>query len=136
MQSDLNELTISGYVEQEPTIHEQPGGECCCELVLTHTVYSEAGESWLVAFFTVRVWGDLALAIHHAWEPRQVLVITGHLDYEQHDTLAGPIPKITILATQILTTGLRQTPDEPTGYELQHTPAGPIWHIPEHSMEQ
>jgi hypothetical protein len=39
------------------------------------------------------------------------------------------MPKVTILATQVLTTGLRQT-GEPTGYELQDTPAGPIWRIP------
>jgi hypothetical protein len=53
--------------------------------------------------------------------------VTGHVDYELHDTLAGPIPKVTILATSVLATGLRQT-NEPSGYELQHTPQAALEH--------
>ena len=123
--SELNELTISGYVEQEPTIDEQDG-QCCCELVLTHSLYSEHDGGWLLGFFTIRIWGELGEQIAEAWQPRQVIVVTGYLDYELHDTLAGPVPKVTILATHVLATGLRQT-DEPSGYELQHSPAGPVW---------
>jgi hypothetical protein len=125
LRSELNEVTISGYVEHKPTMHEQDG-ESCCELVLTHSIYSERDEGWMLGFFTIRVWGELAQDVAEAWQPRQVIVITGHLDYELHDTLAGPMPKVTILATQVLATGLHQT-DEPTGYELHDTPAGPIW---------
>jgi hypothetical protein len=124
--SELNELTISGYVEREPTIHEQDG-QCCCELVLSHSIPSDEG--WALGFFTVRVWGQLGQDVAEAWQPCQVIVVTGHLDYELHDTLAGPMPKVTILATQVLTTGLHQT-DQPTGYELHDTPAGPIWRLP------
>jgi single-stranded DNA-binding protein len=127
--SELNELTISGYVEHKPTLHG-PGGESCCELVLTHSIYSQRDGGWLLAFFTVRIWGQLGEQIADAWQPRQTIVITGHLDYELHDTLAGPMPKVTILATHVLVTGLRQG-DEPTGYELQHSPAGPIWRTPD-----
>jgi primosomal replication protein N len=60
MRSDeLNELTISGYVEQEPVMHKGPDGTCCCELVLTTSSIapairagclgssrSESGASW------------------------------------------------------------------------------------------
>jgi hypothetical protein len=126
---ELNELTISGYVEHEPVIHDQDGGSCC-ELVLTHGIYSEHYDRWLLGFFSVRVWGQLGEQVALEWEPRQIIVVTGHLDYEQHDTLAGPMAKITILATNILTTGLHQTTDEPGGYELQDTPGGAVWRIP------
>jgi hypothetical protein len=127
LSDELNELTISGYVEQEPTTVEQDGTRCW-ELVLTHSIYSDRDERWLLGFFTIRIWGQLGEDVAQAWQPRQVIVVTGHLDYELHDTLAGPMPKVTILATHILITGLRQG-DEPTGYELQDTPAGPIWRL-------
>jgi single-stranded DNA-binding protein len=127
LRSELNEVPISGYVEQQPTMHEQHG-ESCCELVLTHSIPSERDEGWMLGFFTIRVWGKLAQDVAETWQPRQVIVVTGHLDYELHDTPAGPMPKVTILATQVLATGLRQT-DEPNGYELHDTLAGPIWRI-------
>jgi single-stranded DNA-binding protein len=126
--NELNEVTISGYVEQRPTILEYDG-ESCCELVLTHSIPSDRDEGGALAFFTIRVWGELAQNVADAWQPRQVIVVCGHLDYELHDTLAGPMPKVTILATQVLATGLRQT-DEPNGYELHDTPAGPVWCLP------
>ena len=125
LSSELNELTISGYVEREPTIHEQG----CCELTLTHSIYSDRDEGWILGFFTIRVWGQLGAEIAEAWQRRQIIVATGHLDYELHDTLAGPMPKVTILATNVLATGLHQG-DEPDGYELLDTPAGPIWRLP------
>jgi hypothetical protein len=83
----------------------------------------------MLGFFTIWICGHLGEETAEAWQPRQVIVVTGHLDYELHDTLAGPMPKVTILATQVLATGLRET-DEPASYELQDTPAGPIWRIP------
>jgi hypothetical protein len=63
-------MPISGFIERVPTMHEHDGHHCC-ELVLAHTIYSELDEDWHRAFFTVRVWDELALGVPVIGSPKR-----------------------------------------------------------------
>ena len=97
---DVNELSISGYVEHEPTLQEDYDREHICEFVLTHTTTSPSGHAEL-QLYNVTAYGQLAEHYAATWRPGQTTVINGRLEYHVCDTLAGPIPSASIIAHTI-----------------------------------
>jgi hypothetical protein len=109
---DFNELSISGHVEQQPTLHEDDDREHVCEFVLTHTTTYPSGR-WERQHYNVQAYGKFGEYYAANWQPSQAIVINGHLEHHQVDTLAGPHHSAYIVAHCIDDT-LGAHPHQPT----------------------
>jgi glutamate synthase domain-containing protein 3 len=93
---DVNELSISGHVEHEPTLREDDDRDHVCEFVLTHTT-GLCGR-WERQRYNIQAYGQLGEYYAANWQPGQAIVIDGRLEQHVCDTLAGPIPSTCIVA--------------------------------------
>ena len=94
---DVNELSISGHVEQQPTLREDYDREHVCEFVLTHTTASPSGH-WELQYYNVEAYGQLGEHCAASWQPGQAIVIDGRVEYGVCATLAGPLASALIIA--------------------------------------
>jgi len=130
---DINELTISGHVNQPPVLQGDPDDLPACTFVLTHTTHAYAREGWEQQHYNVTAYGKIGVAFAARHQVGQVVVITGELDLQLRDTLIGPLPYVSIIAHRIITVdgplnpaACAAAPD--TQVELQQTAIGPVPH--------
>ena len=97
---DVNELSISGHVEHQPVAREDHDGERVYEFVLTHTTLSLSGR-WELQRYRVQAYGQLGAHYATNWQPGQTTIVDGRLEYQLCDTLAGPRPRVWIVAHMI-----------------------------------
>jgi single-stranded DNA-binding protein len=125
---DLNQLTISGRVRSEPTLHQFDDGDIACEFVLTHSTDHYQTGDWELQYYNVSIWGQAAEAFADGFEIDQRIVVTGRLDAVYDQTLTGYQPIVSIIANRIITTD--PTPDPAASDaqlelgELQHSQTG------------
>jgi single-stranded DNA-binding protein len=93
---DVNELSISGHVQHQPVLREDHDGELVYEFVLTHTTLSLSGR-WELQRYTVQAYGQLGEHYGANWQPGQTTIVDGRLEYQLCDTLAGPLPNVSII---------------------------------------
>jgi len=98
---DVNELAISGHVKHEPTWRENDDHEQVCEFVLTPTTTTPYGQRWERQAYNIRAYGELGEYYATNWEPGLAIVINGRLEVHLCDTLAGPLPNVSIIAHTI-----------------------------------
>ena len=130
---DVNELTISGHVNQAPWLHGDADDLLVCEFVLAHTTHAYDRGSWEQQHYNVIAYGRVAEAFGERHKTGQVVVITGELELQLKDTLIGPLPYISITAHRIITVDGSLNPAAaavaPDSHvELQQTVLGPIPH--------
>jgi primosomal replication protein N len=130
---DLNELTISGHVNQPPVLQGDPDDLPACTFVLTHTTHAYDRQGWEQQHYTIVAYGRIGVAFADRHKAGQVVVVTGELDLQLRDTLIGPLPRVSIVAHRIITVdgplnpaASAAAPDQPV--ELQHTVIGPVPH--------
>ena len=98
---DVNELSISGHVEHQPTLRTDEDGVSVCEFALTHTTTDRYGDHWEHQRYKITAYHALAEDYADAWQPAEAIVIDGRLEHQTSDTLAGPIISISIVAHAI-----------------------------------
>jgi hypothetical protein len=132
---DINELTISGHVNQAPRLDDDTDVIAVCRFVLTHTTHAidRRRPGWEQQHYNVTAYDKVAETFTERHQPGQVIVITGELDLQIQATLIGPLPAITIIAHRIV---LVDGPLNPAAsiavpdpqLELAHTQIGPVPH--------
>jgi primosomal replication protein N len=128
---DINELTISGHVNQPPRLQGHPEDLPGCEFVLTHTTQAVDRDGWEQQHYNVIAYGSTGVAFLARHRHGQVVVITGELDLQLQDTLIGTLPQVSIVAHRIITVdgplnpaATAAAPDSTV--ELAHTALGPV----------
>jgi primosomal replication protein N len=128
---DINELTISGHVNEAPRLQGDPDDLPACTFVLTHTTHAYDRNGWEQQHYNVTAYGQIAAAFADRHQPGQVIVITGELDLQLRDTLIGALPHVSIVAHRIITVdgplnpaASAAAPDSTV--ELQQTAIGPV----------
>jgi hypothetical protein len=96
---DINELAISGHVEQQPVLREDDEHQHVCEFVLTHTTVSCG--LWEQQHYNIQAYGQIGEHYADHWDPGHTIVIDGRLEYHVCDTLAGPLASALIIAHSI-----------------------------------
>jgi primosomal replication protein N len=102
---DVNELSISGHVEHQPTLRTDRDGLSVCEFVLTHTTTTSCGPWWEPQHYQIAAHGRVGEHYAASWQAGQGIVVDGRLDYHVSDTLAGPVPSCSIVAHAIAALG-------------------------------
>jgi len=131
---DINELTISGHVNEPPLLDDETDIISICRFVLTHTTHAIRRRlSWEQQHYNVIAYDNVAEAFARHHHPGQVIVITGELDLQIQDTLIGPLPSISLIAHRIVhvagalnLAASAAAPDQQV--ELAHTTIGPVPH--------
>jgi single-stranded DNA-binding protein len=113
---DVNQLTISGCVENDPELQEHPDCGSVCTFVLTHTTEPPDPEHFSaeIQFYNVAIYGPLGESFMATFKPGLRIIINGRLDCEHQQTLTGYQPTASILADSIITLHgtTEQTSDE------------------------
>jgi len=129
---DINELTISGHVNQPPRLHGDPDLMSVCEFVLTHTTHAYDRKRWEQHHYNVTAYHKLGQAFANRHQPGQVVVITGQIELQLQDTLIGTLPAVSIIAHRIITVdgplnpaASAAAPDTQVE-QLQQTAIGPV----------
>jgi hypothetical protein len=130
----INELTISGHVNERPRLDEDTDVISVCRFVLTHTTHAiRQRPTWERQHYNVCAYDKDAETFCDRHQPGQVVVITGELDLQIQATLIGPLPAVSIIAQRIV---LVDGPLNPAAsiavpdpqLELAHTTIGPVPH--------
>jgi primosomal replication protein N len=76
---DVNEITVSGYVEHELELFVDNYGQWVCRFVLTHTTTHYESGHWELQYYDITLYGAKPFA--RTYQPGQAILITGHLDH-------------------------------------------------------
>jgi single-stranded DNA-binding protein len=101
---DVNQLTISGCVENDPELQEHPDCGSVCRFVLTHTTEPPDAERFEceLQFYNVAIYGPLGESFMTVYQTGLRIIINGRLDCEHQPTLTGYQPIASILADSII----------------------------------
>jgi hypothetical protein len=131
---DVNELTISGHVNEAPRLDDDSDVISVCRFVLTHTTHAiRQRPTWEQQHYTVTAYDKVAETFTERHQPGQVVVITGELDLQIQATLIGPLPAVSIIAHRIVPVDGPLNPAASIAvpdpqHELAHTAIGPVPH--------
>jgi len=84
---DINQVTISGHIEQPPFISTDEDGHEVCEFLLSHASreHTEHGQ-WDLQHYKVAIYGQQARVFVDTYQPGEMIVLTGRLHCERYHT--------------------------------------------------
>jgi len=90
---NVNRVVVSGNLTRDPQLHTLPGGEVVCNLRVacntTNHRVTPAGCQEKVNYFDVKVYGAEAEAVSHRAHKGHPVMVEGHLDWREWETIEG-----------------------------------------------